>query len=186
VFKPVNPNPVQSPPFRLPLSSSPASRRSMLPSPNSRRYCLSAMAFSSKLLVRTLRSSLFSSGRLTYSSLLSTASGRLPGPLLSLRFCSAAAATADVGAADTAIAAVSASHPWPEWGEFLDKLRAKGYFERPALASGPSDGEGAADATVEAAADNAVASADTYPFKDQNNVKNACLKFARQRYDLFG
>jgi hypothetical protein len=132
------------------------------------------MAFSSKLLGRTLRSSLFSSGRLTYSSLLSTPSGRLPGPLLSLCFCSAA---------DTAIAAVSTSHPWPEWSEFLDKLRAKGYFERPAHASGPSVGKGAADA---AAADNAVASADTYPFKDQNNVKNACLKFARQRYDLFG
>jgi hypothetical protein len=93
------------------------------------------------------------------------------------------------------VAAVFSGHPWPEWGEFLDKLRAKGYFEQ-VLASGVSAGEGAtgdgeaaaaaaaADDGVVIAAESAVASKDTYPFKDLNRVKNACLKFARDRYDL--
>lgn len=71
----------------------------------------------------------------------------------------------------------SSKHPWPEWDKFLDKLRTKGYFERPSLATGAADGKAAA-------AENAVGSADTYSFKDQNRVKNACLKFARERFDL--
>jgi hypothetical protein len=133
------------------------------------------MAFSSKLLVRTLRSSLLSSSRLAYPPLLSTPSGRIPGPLLSLRFCSASAATA----------VSSGSHPWPEWDKFLDKLWAKGYFERLGPVPSPSAVEGGADGEA-AAADNAVASADTYPFNNRNRVKNACLKFARDRYDLLG
>jgi hypothetical protein len=131
-----------------------------------------------------LRSSLLSSNRLAYPSLLSTPSGRIPGPLLPLRFCSAAATTADVDVAATT-AVSSGSHPWPEWDKFLDKLRAKGYFERLGPVPGPSAVEGGADGEA-AAADNAVASADTYPFKGRNRVKNACLKFARDRYDLLG
>ncbi|TVU45444.1 hypothetical protein EJB05_04944 [Eragrostis curvula] len=168
------------------------------------------MAFSSKLLTLSLSASLLRSCRLASPSPLSTPSRRLPGPLRSLRFCSAAATTTtvdvadsavaattavdaadtaasaipSVGVVDTAVANVFASHPWPEWGDFLDKLRTKGYFERSAPASGASAGEGAGDG--EAAAEKPVASADTYPFRDLNRVKNACLKFARERYDLVG
>lgn len=86
-----------------------------------------------------------------------------------------AAAPAPVDAACSAVAAVSAGHPWPEWADFLEKLRAKGYFVRPPLASGAPVGE-------EVAVD-AVGKPD-YPFRDQNRVKNACLKFARERFDL--
>lgn len=151
-------------------------------------------ASSSKLLNLTLSSSFLRSCRLASTSIFPTSSRRHPGPLLSLRFCSAAPAGVDV-AADPAVAAVFSGHPWPEWGEFLDKLRAKGYFEQ-VLASGVSAGEGAtgdgeaaaaaaaADDGVVIAAESAVASKDTYPFKDLNRVKNACLKFARDRYDL--
>ncbi|KAK3149576.1 hypothetical protein QOZ80_3AG0219350 [Eleusine coracana subsp. coracana] len=141
------------------------------------------MAFSSKLLTLTLSSSLLRYCRPASPSVLSNPSRSLTGPLLSQRFCSAAAAAVDVP--ETAVSVVSSKHPWPEWDEFLDKLRAKGYFERPAPATGASTGEGAADGeVVAAAAENAVASVDTYPFKDLNRVKNACLKFARERYDL--
>ncbi|PAN45439.1 hypothetical protein PAHAL_9G119200 [Panicum hallii] len=142
---------------------------------------------SSKLLSRTLSSSFLRSCRITYTSLLPTASRRHPGPFLSLRFCSAASAAVDV-AADPAVASVSAGHPWPEWGEFLDKLRAKGYFKQVVPASGVSAGEGAAGGGEAIASDNAAAAAAdnvaTYPFREQNKVKNACLIFARERYDL--
>ena len=134
------------------------------------------MASSSKVLSRTLSSSFLRSCRLTSASLLPTASRRHSVPFLSLRFCSAAPAAVDV-AADPAVASVSAGHPWPEWGEFLDKLRAKGYFKQVVPASGVSAGEGAAgggEATNVA----------TYPSMEQNRVKNACLIFARERYDL--
>lgn len=156
-------------------------------------------ASSSKLLNLTLSSTFLRSCRLASTSIFPTASRHHPGPLLSLRFRSAAPAAVDV-AADPAVAAVSSGHPWPEWGEFLDKLRAKGYFEQVLPASGVSAGEGAAgdgeaaasdnaaaaaaDNGVVIAADSAVASKDTYPFRDLNRVKNACLKFARDRYDL--
>ncbi|CAL4943976.1 unnamed protein product [Urochloa decumbens] len=158
-----------------------------------------AAASSSKLLSLTLSSSFLRSCRLASTSPLPTTSRRHPGSLLSLRFCSAAPAAVDV-ATGPAEAAVSSGHPWPEWGELLDKLRAKGYFDQAFAASGVSAGEGAAgdgeagasdkaaaagaDDGVVVAADSAVASKDTYPFRDLNRVKNACLKFARDRYDL--
>ena len=115
------------------------------------------------------------------------ASRRQPGPLLSFRLCSAAPAAVDV-AADPTVASVSAGHPWPEWVEFLDKLRAKGYFKQVVPASGMSAGEDAAGGGEATASDNAAAAAAdnvaTYPSREHNRVKNACLIFARERYDL--
>ncbi|KAL6637701.1 hypothetical protein ACP70R_025273 [Stipagrostis hirtigluma subsp. patula] len=142
-------------------------------------------ASSSKLLALTLSSSFLRSCRLASASLLPAPSRRLPGPLFSLRFCSAAVDPSAVDVPDSAAAALSSGHPWPEWGDFLEMLRAKGYFERAGPASGMSAGEGAAgDEEAAAAAEKAVASADTYPSRDLNRVKNACLKFARERFDL--
>lgn len=135
------------------------------------------MASSSKLLALTLTSSFLR------SSLLPAPSRRLPtGPLLSLRFCSAAGDVADAPAA-----AAAPDHPWPEWGDFLEKLRAKGYFEQPTLASRADAAEGEVAATAAAAAaagEDPGASADNYPSKDLNRLKNACLKFGRERFDL--
>ncbi|WVZ60237.1 hypothetical protein U9M48_010287 [Paspalum notatum var. saurae] len=159
---------------------------------------------SSRLLNLALSSSFLRSCRLASTSPRSTASRRHPELLLSLRFCSATPVSVSVDiAADPARAAVSAGHPWPEWSDFLEKLRAKGYFERGVPASGVSAGEGAAgdgevalavasdkaaapaaDNAVVGVTDSAVASEDTYPFRDLNMVKNACLKFARDRFDL--
>ncbi|KAL6909438.1 hypothetical protein ACP4OV_001719 [Aristida adscensionis] len=134
---------------------------------------MAAAASSSKLLALTLSSSFLRSCRLAPAP-----SRRLAGPLPSPRFCSSAAAAVDV--ADSAVAAAFAGHPWPEWGDFLEKLRSKGYFEQAA----PPAGVGAAGDGDAAAAGNAVASSDTYPTRDLNRLKNACLKFARERHDL--
>ncbi|XP_010461677.1 PREDICTED: zinc finger protein VAR3, chloroplastic [Camelina sativa] len=49
-------------------------------------------------------------------------------------------------------------HPWPEWVTFVDRLKTKGYFTK--------DTE---DDTV---------------YQEMNLVKDACLSFARDRYDL--
>nr|CAD1837433.1 unnamed protein product [Ananas comosus var. bracteatus] len=60
--------------------------------------------------------------------------------------------------------AAAAEHPWPEWERFLQKLRSKGYF---------NDGPGPAAAAAEA-------------WAETNRAKNACLKFARERFDILG
>ncbi|KAF9667529.1 hypothetical protein SADUNF_Sadunf15G0032600 [Salix dunnii] len=58
-------------------------------------------------------------------------------------------------------------HPWPEWVIFVDKLKARGYFMQ--TSTKEEDG----DATSETA------------YTDMNQLKNACLSFARDRYDIF-
>lgn len=69
--------------------------------------------------------------------------------------------TAAVG--DTDSAKFPPHHPWPEWVSFVDRLKAKGYFE----------GENSSNDE----------SANVY--RDMNLVKDACLSFARDRYDVF-
>lgn len=56
-------------------------------------------------------------------------------------------------------------HPWPEWVAFIDGLKTKGYFIKPP----PPAEEGESD--------------DVYT--DMNQLKDACLSFARDRYDVF-
>lgn len=86
-----------------------------------------------------------------------------PKPLRFLRYSSSAAV--DSLTAD-ATETVCASHPWPEWVTFVDRLKTKGYFiESPSVANHESDAESV--------------------YKDMNLVKDACLSFARDRYDVF-
>ncbi|VVB00884.1 unnamed protein product [Arabis nemorensis] len=49
-------------------------------------------------------------------------------------------------------------HPWPEWINFVDRLKTKGYFTK----------------DVE----------DDLVYQEMNLVKDACLSFARDRYDI--
>ena len=135
---------------------------------------------SSKLLTTAMSASFRRLYRVASSPLLPPIPRRLPAPFLSARFCSAAAtatkpAPEALDVAYSAVAAVSAGHPWPEWGYFLEKLRTRGYFERP-LPPG-SD-------VAKSAAGDGETTADPYVLRDQNRVKNACLKFARERFDL--
>jgi predicted RNA-binding Zn-ribbon protein involved in translation (DUF1610 family) len=60
-------------------------------------------------------------------------------------------------------------HPWPEWDSFVDKLKTKGYFDRPITITG--EGEAATVLVKDATAET-------------NQVKNACLKFGRDRFDI--
>lgn len=71
----------------------------------------------------------------------------------------------------------SASHPWREWVNFVDKLRTKGYLSHES-ASAPvaenkaesCDGSGGGGGVV---------------YTDMNLLKDACLKFGRDRFDIF-
>lgn len=64
-------------------------------------------------------------------------------------------------------------HPWPEWITFVDRLKTKGYFvELPP------------EAKQEAGSDVGPGDAKSL-YIDMNLVKDACLSFARDRYDVF-
>ncbi|KAL2242946.1 UNVERIFIED_CONTAM: hypothetical protein Sindi_0412600, partial [Sesamum indicum] len=60
-------------------------------------------------------------------------------------------------------------HPWPEWVNFIDRLKAKGYITQnaAALENGGSDEEG------------------VVAYTDMKFVKDACLSFGRDRFDIF-
>lgn len=82
-------------------------------------------------------------------------------PSQSLRFirCSSSAAvdTITPGSYEASLL-----HPWPEWVAFVDRLKSKGYFSESSVFD---DAESV--------------------YKDMNLVKDACLSFARDRYDVF-
>ncbi|WZY97120.1 hypothetical protein YC2023_069449 [Brassica napus] len=84
---------------------------------------------------------------------------RFPSVSLRLRCFSNATATA---AASPTVESDSPSspspHPWPEWINFVDRLKTKGYFTK-----------NIEDDTV---------------YQEMNVVKDACLSFARDRYDV--
>ncbi|KAG5022188.1 hypothetical protein JHK82_018056 [Glycine max] len=56
----------------------------------------------------------------------------------------------------------SVDHPWPEWVSFVDRLNTKGYLPKTS----------SSDDTVSL-------------YANMNSLKDACLSFARDRYDLF-
>lgn len=108
-------------------------------------------------------------------------------PSLSLRilsFCSSAAvletntrppsvtattATIIDTANDAEPSVVSNYHPWSEWIAFVDKLKNKGYLnENPTKASEENEVEGA----------------NGLFYTEMNLLKDACLSFARDRFDI--
>ncbi|GFP84628.1 zinc finger protein var3 chloroplastic [Phtheirospermum japonicum] len=62
------------------------------------------------------------------------------------------------------------SHPWPEWVNFVDGLKDKGYLTQIAA---PSENDGGAD-------DEGLV-----VYTEMKLVKDACLSFARDRFDIF-
>ncbi|KAL3818609.1 hypothetical protein ACJIZ3_004514 [Penstemon smallii] len=89
---------------------------------------------------------------------------------LSLRFRRYSSSALSLDSTDTdtlnsfdSTSAVSV-HPWPEWVKFVDRLKEKGYIAEKAA---NLENEGAA------------------VYTDMNMVKDACLNFARDRYDIF-
>ncbi|XAR63969.1 hypothetical protein NMG60_11024142 [Bertholletia excelsa] len=73
-------------------------------------------------------------------------------------------------------------HPWPEWVAFVDGLQAKGYLlpnSSPAAASG-SDGDGGGGG-----GGGGGGKGDIDVYKNMNLLKDASLRFARDRFDIF-
>ncbi|XP_027125607.1 uncharacterized protein [Coffea arabica] len=68
-----------------------------------------------------------------------------------------------------AVTLTSASHPWREWVSFVDRLKTKGYF--------PPENAPTAEDTAEPGAHGV--------YTDMNLLKDACLNFARDRFDIF-
>ncbi|KAJ6843933.1 zinc finger protein VAR3, chloroplastic [Iris pallida] len=102
-------------------------------------------------------------------------------PLSLLRLCSSSSSSvAAAGEAEASSAASSSlAHPWPEWDQFLEKMKSKGYFHRTIeTAAGDDKSDGAGGGGGEAV------SGGRGFFSDQNRVKNACLTFARERFDI--
>ncbi|CAL1354553.1 unnamed protein product [Linum trigynum] len=65
-------------------------------------------------------------------------------------------------------------HPWPEWVSFVDRLKTKGYIleaKQPVI-----------DQTTEV---TTTGKDDELAYRDMNQVKDACLSFGRDRYDIF-
>lgn len=83
---------------------------------------------------------------------------RFPSVSLRFRCFSSDAATAVTTTTVDSDSPSLAPHPWPEWITFVDRLKTKGYFTK--------DTE---DDTV---------------YQEMNLVKDACLSFARDRYDV--
>lgn len=88
---------------------------------------------------------------------------------LHLKRCISAAATLNSGTSALSTDSVSA-HPWPEWVNFVDQLKAKGYLRQNAAAA-----ENGGDTGDESAA----------VYREMKMVKDACMSFARDRYDIF-
>ncbi|XP_024006193.1 zinc finger protein VAR3, chloroplastic [Eutrema salsugineum] len=84
---------------------------------------------------------------------------RFPSVSLRFRCFSSEAATAATSTVNSDFPSPSPSpHPWPEWISFVDRLKTKGYFTK-----------NIEDDTV---------------YQEMNVVKDACLSFARDRYDI--
>ncbi|CAN1856411.1 Zinc finger protein VAR3, chloroplastic [Linum perenne] len=84
--------------------------------------------------------------------------------------CSTATATATVAAESLT------PHPWPEWVAFINRLKTKGYLleaKKPA-----ADDQTSEAATVSGKDDDFVL------YRDMNQLKDACLSFGRDRYDI--
>ncbi|KAG6589639.1 Zinc finger protein VAR3, chloroplastic, partial [Cucurbita argyrosperma subsp. sororia] len=102
---------------------------------------------------------------------------RLPPKLISLIKCSSSTGldSASSGGADASQSYSGLTHhPWPEWVSFVDALRTKGYLVEPNVEDANGDGSG-----------GDVATTSVNDYNDMNVLKDACLNFARERYDVF-
>ncbi|XP_058108097.1 zinc finger protein VAR3, chloroplastic [Magnolia sinica] len=121
----------------------------------------------------TAPSSLSNLHTLSLRTLLSAPRPRAkPSLLQRLQFHSdsSTAATASRAFADNpAEPSEAVNHPWPEWVNFLEQLKSKGYFDADDGTSLPTETE--------------EGSSTAFP-KDSNRLKTACLSFARERFDI--
>ncbi|XP_057952653.1 zinc finger protein VAR3, chloroplastic [Malania oleifera] len=94
-----------------------------------------------------------------------------PAPCFHFLQCSSSAA---VDTASIGCDALEPHHPWTEWVAFVNRLKSKGYFPEASVVSDYEDGDVAGVGGDAASV-----------YKDMNILKDPCLSFARDRYDLF-
>ncbi|KAK4793879.1 hypothetical protein SAY86_011873 [Trapa natans] len=61
-------------------------------------------------------------------------------------------------------------HPWPEWVTFVDRLKTQGYLTESPIKEEGTDGKVGTGHLI---------------YRELNLIKDPCLSFARDRYDLF-
>ncbi|XP_074271780.1 zinc finger protein VAR3, chloroplastic-like [Silene latifolia] len=89
-----------------------------------------------------------------------TAKPSIPKPLIFSRVCTT---SATVSPQSLSSPSPPPPHPWPEWVSFVDRLKSRGYFPN------SSSGDGV----------------DELVYGDVKLLKNPCLSFARDRFDVF-
>lgn len=90
-----------------------------------------------------------------------------PYTTLHSRLCSSSFAASETSF-ETPTTLSSNHHPWPEWVAFVDRLKSQGYF--------PLKSSSSVNADTDAA---------EFSYGELNLLKDPCLSFARDRYDLF-
>ncbi|KAK9278568.1 hypothetical protein L1049_028140 [Liquidambar formosana] len=108
-----------------------------------------------------------------------------PLPLQTIRFHKYSSSAALDSIAGDSSESLDSRHPWPEWVTFVDRLKTKGYFmEPPPPPPLPANDEGESGGDVSTSSGAATAT-DESVYKEMNVLKDACLSFARDRYDIF-
>ncbi|KAF7822234.1 zinc finger protein VAR3, chloroplastic [Senna tora] len=112
-----------------------------------------------------------------------------PSPLKPLRFhrCISSSAAVDTVTAENTNYAETLScvdqphpHPWPEWVSFVDRLKTKGYLVESSASSSVEGGDG-----FDVSSGGVGVTTNDSVYRNMNLVKDACLSFARDRYDIF-
>lgn len=107
-------------------------------------------------------------------------SKRFPSFSLHLRrYCSSVAAADTVTDNPQTVTSTQQQHPWPEWVTFVDRLKTRGYLVETSTKDDDSN-DISSDATVSSSS-----STDSAVYTDINRLRNPCLSFARDGYDVF-
>ncbi|KGN63880.1 zinc finger protein VAR3, chloroplastic [Cucumis sativus] len=102
---------------------------------------------------------------------------RLPSKFISFMKCSSSTVLDSVGSGGADAPQPHSTlthHPWPEWVSFVDGLKTKGYLIEPPSEDATGDGTGGEAATPP-----------VIDYSDMNVLKDACVSFARDRFDIF-
>ncbi|CAA2962524.1 zinc finger VAR3, chloroplastic [Olea europaea subsp. europaea] len=109
-----------------------------------------------------------------------------PSPSVSLRFHRYSSYAVTIDSEATIIPANSTElelsdnsnhyyHPWPEWVHFVDRLKTKGYLIESAAVTPPPSTVLSEDGGV----------MDRAAYTEMGLLKDACLRFGRDRFDIF-
>ncbi|CAK9179254.1 unnamed protein product [Ilex paraguariensis] len=110
-----------------------------------------------------------------------------PSPLLRFhRYSSSSASVLHTDTTNTTLTTgttedIFIHHPWPEWVRFVDRLSSKGYLKESSLAPAVTVADDGGDIRETRGGIDG----DGVEYKDINLLKDGCLSFARDRFDIF-